>query len=197
MLRRGLGALAGAVLWVACSTAGAIEIFVAPSSQDVLLGDPVSVDIVITGLGAGAAPSVGAWDLDVDFDTSLLSASSISAGPIGGLDLGIVGSVFGPPIGSGPINMSEISLEDPALLDLLQLDTFTLFTLTFNTVAAGTSAVSITLNDLGDSLGAPLQATTTGGSITINAPGVLSEPAPLALLAMGLLLALGGMRRRG
>ena len=40
-----------------------------PGMQEVAVGDTVDVGIVISGLGDDVAPSLGAFDLDVTFDT--------------------------------------------------------------------------------------------------------------------------------
>src|ERR1039458_750954 len=68
-----------------CPTAFAdvITLGVFPASQSVALGSPVNVSLQITGLGNEAAPSLGTFDVNLNFDPTILSFNS---------------AVFGDPI---------------------------------------------------------------------------------------------------
>ena len=52
----------------------------APSVVEV--GMKLDVDIIISSLGAGIAPSLGAFDLDIGFDPAILSPVDVSFGPL-------------------------------------------------------------------------------------------------------------------
>ena len=64
-LRQTVAAVAmGLVALATARGAEALSLGVAPSASIVAPGDPLSVDVVISGLGDGAAPSLGVFDLD-------------------------------------------------------------------------------------------------------------------------------------
>ena len=152
-----------------------------PAIQDVTLGSSVDVDLVISGLGDGIAPSVGSFDLDISFDESILGLTFVAFG--NELDLFGLGSIRGVSGESGSVNLFEISLDSPSDLDTFQPGSFTLATLTFDAIAAGTSSLGISTLILADSLGSPLIADTATGSIAVRR---VPEPATLALLSLGL-----------
>ena len=60
-----LGAVLGAFLLFFANPSNAILIEFDPASQGVPVGNPVDVDLTISGLGDFAPPSLGAFDLDI------------------------------------------------------------------------------------------------------------------------------------
>lgn len=133
---------------LACVGVQAQTLTVTPSAQTVDVGDAVSVDLRISGLGDGAAPSVGVFDIDFTFDPSLLSFSTVSYGT--GLDVLGLGSLQATTPGAGTVNLFELSFDTADDLNAFQSDSFTLATLTFNTLAFGASQLTLSLNAVGD-----------------------------------------------
>jgi hypothetical protein len=170
------------------STSHAITIGFDPVTQDVSLGSPAVVDLFISGLGDGTAPSLGTFDLDVTFDSSILSFSSAAYGdPVLGdqLDLFGFGSIITTTPGAGYVNLFELSLDSALDLVDFQAGSFILATLTFDTLAPGTSPLDIHDNyALGDAWGDPLIASTEGGNIHVAS---VPEPSTILLLSSGLL----------
>ena len=179
----------------------AVTLSLDPVTQTVNLGDPVLVDLKISGLGFFAAPSLRVFDVTVSFDRSLLSYSSAKFGI--GLDHGVFGSDQRITPYSGFVNFLEISLEP--VLDLItgQQDIFTLATLNFKAIASGTSSLMPIVSILLDPDNVEFSPTDViGANVTITAP--VPFPAPVTLPAafplfaggLGLLSLLGWRRNR-
>ncbi len=184
---RALRYLVGPILAIAAllgASAHAIVLSMNPANQSVVAGATASVEIVISDL---TAISVGAFDIDLAFNPSVLTFGTATFGTQ--LDLSGTGSLQDTVTGAGTVNLAEVSFDPAALLDANQLDSFTLATLTFNTLAPGTSALTLSLNALSDSGGASLSADIDVGSITVTPGTSVPEPGtPLLVLAGALLL---------
>jgi len=182
------GFFAGSLLLFNIGTAQAMSLDIAPSSQTVTPGSQVNVGVAISGLGNGAAPSLGIFDIDVTFDPAVLSLNAVSFGDPGlgdQLDLFGFGSINSATPGSGVVNLFELSLDFPSDLDTLQAGAFTLASLTFDTLAEGTSLLGLIVNDLGDSFGDPLNAQIGTGSVSVNSPSPNPVPEPGTMLLFG------------
>ena len=172
--------------------ANAVTLSVVPESPAVNVGSTFSVDVMASGLVDGAAPSIGTYDLDLNYNSSVVSFTSATFGT--GLDVLGLGSIQQLDSGTpGKVNVFELSLDSEADLNQLQNDTFKLFTLTFNAAAAGSTALGLTVNALGDAAGNSLDATLQNASVAV-APVPL-PPAVLLLLSGLCALALTHTRR--
>jgi hypothetical protein len=180
-----------ALLALGAAASHADTIHVVPTSGTTQVGSTFSVVVAASNFVSGAAPSIGAFDLNVTFDPAILSLASVAFGS--GLALpGGVGSIqdVTPTVG-GSFSVAEVSLESETALDTQQLDAFALFTITFNALNVGTSQIALTLNGLSNAAGAALNATLLGGSVS-----VVPLPAAAWLLLSGLAVFGVAARRR-
>ena len=174
---------------------GVPVIEIIPSNQQVGIGSSFDVELSISGLGNLAAPSISTYDLDISFDSSVVSFDSAVLGDpnLGNqLDLFGFGTISAVSPGAGVVNIFELSLDLPADLDSLQADSFVLATLTFDADSLGTSQLSLTANSVGDSLGVPLVTTLNNGSVNVVVP----EPSTIILCGLGMVAALIRHRRK-
>ncbi|MFN0125186.1 MAG: cohesin domain-containing protein [Verrucomicrobiales bacterium] len=166
--KRSWSALAAALALAGSATAATVSFN--PSSQTVGVGDTATVQLVVSGLGDGTSPSLGAWAVSFDYDPAVVSFSSATFGT--GLDLGIFGSLqFLDGSVSGNVLLDEVSFEDSADLNAAQPDSFVLATINFTALAPGSSPLSLTLVDLSDELGESLDATGQDGVIRVRDGG--------------------------
>lgn len=150
------------------------------------------IDVVVSGLAAGTAPSLGAFELDLAWDPARLALTGVA-----------FGSALGDPVleavtdvvpGAGSVNVVEVSLLAPAALDALQPDTFVLARLGFEVLSLGASAtIEVTRALAADAFGRPLAVDAVAGARVEAIP----EPGAAWLFALGLACAArgAGLRR--
>lgn len=166
----------------------AATISVNPTAQTQTVGSPTTISLLITGLGAGTAPSLGTFDIDIAFDPVLLSFVTATFG--NQLDILGLGSLQITTPGTGTVNLFELSLDTVDDLNNLQAGSFTLAMLTFDTIAVGTSALNLTVNALGDADGQAISSILENGTLTIEDTAGNPIPEPSYALPIGSLLLL-------
>jgi hypothetical protein len=184
--------LAGALL-VAPESAPAVTLtLVTFGASDVSVGSTVTAQLSVSGLGDASAPALSSWDVDIAFDPTLLSLSSVTfASPSElAIDFASLQSSGVNPVGptESRVDAAETSFDDPATLEAGQPQAFLLATLAFTGLDAGAAVFAFAQAVLGDADGAPLSA-----SVSVEAP----EPSSFALmgLAAAALLRRAGRRR--
>lgn len=171
------------------TNAKALSMEFRPADQTVTLGDTATVDLWI--VDSNPTLGIGSYDLTINFDSSILSFSSVSLNTV-------FGATLGPFITPAPgtVSIADVSLELP--VDLLSLQTasdFMLGEFQFNTLSAGASLLNISSVTLGDVFGDPISPSALGaGNVTVS---VVPEPDGWLLLVMGVLCFAGiEMRKR-
>lgn len=183
--------LAAAVL--GATSANALYVQAVPVDSTVGVGGSVQVDIVIGDLTDNAAPSLGAYDLDVVFDASILQYTDIVWGNELDQDqLGSLKLLDDGAVQNGLLNVFEVSYDDIATLDSQQSGDFVLFSLLFTALGVGESQVAAGVASLSDAEGNEILADEVSGTIITAVP----VPAALPLLMSGLALVAGRIRRR-
>jgi hypothetical protein len=181
-------------------TAQAVTLSFEPAVQNVQPGDIFEVGIRISDLGIGAAPSLGAFDIEIMFDTTVIDVTGLPSGVVFGdpvlgdqLDLpndpNNVGTFPFAGFIPGGVFVSDSSGNDTGVLNSDQASDFILATLEFEALALGTSALQFSFGSFGglfDASGDPLSAQLDTGSVTVAAIET-PEPASLLLVLAGLM----------
>jgi PEP-CTERM motif len=157
----------------------AVSIDFVPASQTVFPGEPVTVSIIISGLAAGAPPSLGAFDLDVTFDPTILTPTAAEFGVFLG-DPARFEALTALSLLSGIVDLAAVSLLAPSTLDALQPASFVLANIMFMTLAEGTSSLIFSQGILSDAFGRELPAAAGTGSVQ-----VVPEPTSFLLVGLG------------
>jgi hypothetical protein len=182
MMKRQIGWLAvGLLALLGPDPARAVGIsLVLPGGTEVVVGASVSVEVLVSDLGDGVAPSLGSFDGDVTFDPGLLTYDDVAFG----LELGepVTEALVSVDVAGGVLTGTAVSLLSPAELDALQGSSVTLGTLFFVASGLGSGQIEVTRAQLSDAFGAPLAIDWLGSSpIT-----VIPEPTTILLVACGL-----------
>lgn len=177
--------------------ANAISIDLIANQTLVNVGDNIEVQVRISGLNDASAPSLGVYDVNFNYDSSLFNVSNLVWGDsiLGNqLDLNGLGSLQDSNSGLNWLSVLEVSFDDAMDLELLQADEFTLFSVLLNAVGIGNGNFSLTANALGDAYGNNVSIDTFNNT-SVNITGV-SVPEPSSLLLLVGMLALVMLRVR-
>jgi hypothetical protein len=183
-----------AVAVLACAAGQALaqsEPVISISSDTVSQGGVATVDLSISGLGSGT--QLGAYDLNVGFNSGIVSFASATFGdPTLGdqLNLEGFGTFTSATPGAGTVDLAELSFDSPGALLASQASSFTLVQLTFDALSTGVSGLDLSINAVADQNGNALAPTLANGSITVTSGGTTAVPeidASSALAALALL----------
>jgi hypothetical protein len=181
--------LVAAVCGTIPALAGVISI--QPATNNPGIGQTFSLDVTING-----AADLYAYQFDIGFNSSVLSANSVSEGTF----LSAIGSTalfpgFIDNVG-GTISFIADSLTGPISG---ASGSGTLATISFTSIGAGVSPVGVFNVTALDSFGEGIAVDTAGATVTVSAGGSVPEPSPAVFVFAGslALFALGRVRRRG
>lgn len=180
------------------ANASALTLSIEPVAVSAVPGTTVTLNLVISGLGDMIAPSLGAFDIDLAFDSSLLTFSDYLLGDgLGSVDaLEAVDVSFGLT-GPGALNLAEVSILGAAALDNMQGPAFILASIDFLVGAIGVGETTVVtfgaMAQLADGIGDLIAIDVLTDTTLTGAPVPL--PGSLALLATAV-AALGACRRQ-
>ncbi|MEZ5572747.1 MAG: cohesin domain-containing protein [Halioglobus sp.] len=183
-----------AVILLACiaqaPVAQATMLSLQPGETLANTGDTVSLDLIVSGLGAFSPDSLGAFDISVAYDAAVLSFAGYSLENfLGNIGLSEAIDASGGASG-GAVNVAEVSLLSAVGLNNLQPGEFVLASLSFNVLSLGVGAATeLSIQQgalLADAAGSRLQFTDAGSATIVNR-GSIPLPGTLLLLLGSLL----------
>ncbi len=173
--------------------AQAAVITLLPTNNDINTGDDIALYVNISGLLDATAPSLGVYDINLNYDSNLFAVKSIAYGDGtkgNQLDLSGFGSLQTSDGGNGWLNLFELSFDAAEDLNNFQASDFSLFSVVFTALDKGTGLFSVTANSFGDAYGNNVLIDSINDtSVNVQVP----EPTGIALISLGL-LALGATR---
>ena len=175
------------------NTAHAVTVSFDPAVSMVNSGGSVDVDLTIADLGAFAAPSLGAFNLEITYDNSIISFDSVIYSDF--LGTAGVDSDFFTTLGAGVVGLDNLSFLSDIDLNALQGASFPLATLTFSGDSLGTSGLVITPLDFATAAGTDITSSilVNSGSIQVISSAV---PEPATYLLMLSAFAVFAVRRK-
>ena len=193
-------------VWLALSLIGmataalpvrAVTLDFSPVDVSATVGDLFQVEVRAAGLGDGTSPSLSVFDLELSFDSALLGFESVTfSGFLGDIPSFEAVVLADSLVFPGVLHLAESSLlEESAAtcifctgpyLEELQGSAFSLATVSFRSLAAGSGALSLAVNSLGDGSGQPLPVDALGtANVTVRPSAAIPEPASVLLILGG------------
>ncbi len=194
LLRTGLGI--ALLLGASQASAAPVTLRLLPAVQNAIPSQTVNLALTINGLGDHAAPSLSGFDINLSFDSSILTFTGHTLGSL----LGAVDDVEASDLSLGAsgntINLAELSYLLPTELATLQPSEFTFATLSFRVdnlpQFKQTFVFFESIKVLSDENGEPLQIASLNGA-QIGNP--IPEPPAILLFGLGLALLIRNRRR--
>jgi hypothetical protein len=193
----GIGIAIGALWLATAGSAHAIRIDFDPASQISPVPGSVSVDVIVSEL---AGEIVSAYDLDVTYDDSVLSATGITLTSALG-EAFFFEAFYDSDLGtSGIVDFAGLSLlSDFALLALQGGDSVLLATITFDVIAPGPGLLGFTFdafNDIKGAGGLVLDVEPGTGVVNTSSQQPIPEPGSLLMFAVGAVITGSAIRHR-
>ena len=165
------GVIISLAFLICASAAQAVPIVSVDTDPTIVVGNPLTVDIVIEGVDA--SEPLGAFELDLTFDPTILDPTSVVSG----------GFLLPPVLTNDVLGAMTIEIQEVSLFGVSgAVGAGTLATILFDTIGLGTSPLGIYHVKLFVPGGFSFVAfAVNSGSVTVT-----PEPSTMLLLASGL-----------
>ena len=183
LMQRVSSALLVAALAMAGSFTSAATLSLKAGTQPVTLGVPFSIDLLVSGVGSPDPGSIGAFDLNLQFDPQVFALQSYALGELLG-NLGLGDAFDYTLLGSGSIQLTEVSFLQTELLDALQPSSFKLATLSFIATATTPPAGSLVSISQLFSLSLASGQALAVNNVTLSNLTITAVPEPASALLM-------------
>jgi hypothetical protein len=171
------------LLW--CGSAAGYSLYFDPAEQTVGLNQTAEISVWISGLGDHATPNLGAYDIEIGYDESLLQLTSITFHEY----LGLSGTGNFNTLVPGVLRVYEVSVLLDEELSALQPGAFPLVSMEFRMQNLLSSQIEILEATLSDGDGIPFYA-------AFQSANVYAVPLPSALMLLAsALMGIVGVRR--
>lgn len=174
---------------LAQNQASAALLSLEPSSSTVNVSESFTIDLIISEMSD--LDTIGTFDIDISFDSSLFTFDSYVFGDgLGNLSLWEAYDFSDFYIGGDILNLFEVSLlssGDPILVNQFTAtsSSMTLATMTFSAIAEGTNDFYISSAVIGDESAGSINPELQPASVAVAAP--VPEPSTLALFGIAAL----------
>lgn len=177
------------LLWsMAAVPVNAALIYLSPAEQHVNVGDPVSVDVFVSGL---AGEIVSGWDINVLYNSTILQATDVIFDIANFADDPLLDAFYDFTLLAGEVDSFMVSFLSDADLALRQTEPLRLFSISFTALTDGVSLLNFgtdpnfELNVVGrNAESLPLQARGACISVGQGQCREVPEPGTLWLLAL-------------
>ena len=171
---------------------------VLPDRAMMNVNETLSVDVSISGLGDGSAPSVSSFDIGLGFDPLLFTLGTVTFGDQLNIFDSAFGSIQDTSATGNSVNVFEVSLDPSFVLDDFQFPSFLLFNVEFTAKSAGVGLLTL----------GPILVLDSGGiapliiepvvfpSVEVKNPSAVPVPAAVWLFGTALIGLVGMSRRR-
>ncbi|MDJ0658214.1 MAG: cohesin domain-containing protein [Crocosphaera sp.] len=180
-------------LFILVKPVNGVTLDLLPQTQNVTLGESVIIDVQISELGNGIAPSVGGFQLQLDYDPGVLTFDDITFSGL--IDLSNLGTQSFDSSTPGMFFFGDASLDSPAELNSAQPDTFSLANIEFIGSGIGTnSPLNLSIIEIVDENFIEFDPVTQNdATVTVNPATTQVPESSLGLTVWGLLLGLSWM----
>ncbi len=177
-------------LFMLLKPVNAVTLDLLPEMQNITVGDSVIIDVQISELGNGTSPSVGGFNLELNYDPAVLTFNNLTFSEL--LNIFDTGIQSIDSSTSGTLIFGNVSLDSAEELNAAQPNSFSLANIEFIGSGVSTnSPLSLSIIELVDENFAEFDPVTQNDTIVTVSSAITKVPeSSLGLTGWGVLLGL-------